>query len=72
MRPQSRYYGRSTGRGIGTTLLIHAERILLEHGDVVVWGGPARLRYHGVLTLKAGEHPVTGSARYNLTFRKAG
>ena len=37
-----------------------------------VWGGPARLRYHGVLTLKAGEHPVTGSARYNLTFRKAG
>ncbi len=48
-------------------------RILLEHGDVVVWGGgPARLRYHGVLTLKAGEHPVTGSARYNLTFRKAG
>ncbi|MGC8121060.1 DNA oxidative demethylase AlkB [Marinobacter sp. VGCF2001] len=48
------------------------ERILLEHGDVIVWGGPARLRYHGVLSLKPGEHPVTGSARYNLTFRKAG
>ncbi|MBN7769768.1 DNA oxidative demethylase AlkB [Marinobacter daepoensis] len=48
------------------------ERILLEHGDVVVWGGPARLRYHGVLTLKPGEHPVTGPVRFNLTFRRAG
>lgn len=43
----------------------------LHHGDVVVWGGPARLRYHGVLTLKAGEHPLTGVCRYNLTFRRA-
>ena len=48
------------------------ERILLEHGDVVVWGGPARLNYHGVLTLKKGSHPLTGPYRYNLTFRKAG
>lgn len=47
-------------------------RILLEHGDVLVWGGPARLNYHGVLTLKAGEHPLTGPYRYNLTFRRAG
>lgn len=46
-------------------------RIPLEHGDVVVWGGPARLRYHGVLTLKAAEHPLTGACRYNLTFRRA-
>ncbi|MFN2361380.1 MAG: DNA oxidative demethylase AlkB [Marinobacter sp.] len=46
-------------------------RIPLEHGDVVVWGGPARLRYHGVLTLKAADHPLTGACRYNLTFRKA-
>lgn len=47
-------------------------RIPVEHGDVVVWGGPARLRYHGVLTLKQGEHPLLGAARVNLTFRKAG
>lgn len=43
----------------------------LGHGDVVVWGGPSRLRYHGVLTLKAGSHPLTGACRYNLTFRCA-
>ncbi len=48
------------------------QRIVLEHGDVAVWGGAARLNYHGVLTLKAGQHPLTGSFRYNLTFRKAG
>lgn len=46
-------------------------RVPLCHGDVVVWGGPARMRYHGVLTLKAGEHPLTGGYRYNLTFRRA-
>jgi DNA oxidative demethylase len=46
-------------------------RVPLGHGDVVVWGGPARMRYHGVLTLKAGEHPQTGGYRYNLTFRRA-
>jgi alkylated DNA repair protein (DNA oxidative demethylase) len=47
-------------------------RIPLVHGDVVVWGGPARLRYHGVAALPEGEHPLTGRLRYNLTFRKAG
>ena len=47
-------------------------RILLVHGDVVVWGGPARLRYHGVSPLQDGEHPLLGRVRYNLTFRKAG
>jgi len=46
-------------------------RVPLEHGDVVVWGGPARLRYHGVLPLKEGEHPMVGRHRVNLTFRKA-
>ncbi len=45
-------------------------RILLESGDVAVWGGPARFVYHGVSPLKAGEHPLTGAARINLTFRK--
>jgi DNA oxidative demethylase len=47
------------------------ERIPLEDGDVVVWGGPARLRYHGILPLKPGDHPVFGPYRYNLTFRQA-
>lgn len=44
----------------------------LQHGDVVVWGGPSRLFYHGVLTLKDGIHERTGRFRYNLTFRYAG
>ena len=46
------------------------KRILLEHGDVIVWGGPSRLRFHGVLPLKPGSHALTGPYRYNLTFRK--
>ena len=45
-------------------------RLRLESGDVVVWGGPARFAYHGVAPLKPGEHPLTGAARINLTFRK--
>jgi alkylated DNA repair protein (DNA oxidative demethylase) len=47
-------------------------RVPLAHGDVVVWGGPDRLRYHGVLPLKEGQHPLFGGYRINLTFRKAG
>lgn len=47
-------------------------RVPVVHGDVVVWGGPARLRYHGIAPLKSGVHPVMGGYRYNLTFRKAG
>lgn len=41
----------------------------LHDGDVLVWGGPSRLRFHGVKALK----PLTGGpdTRYNLTFRKA-
>jgi alkylated DNA repair protein (DNA oxidative demethylase) len=46
-------------------------RVALRHGDVVVWGGPSRLRYHGVLPLEDGEHPRLGRFRINLTFRKA-
>lgn len=46
-------------------------KVPLQHGDVVVWGGPSRLVYHGVLALKDGEHPLTGRRRFNLTFRKA-
>jgi alkylated DNA repair protein (DNA oxidative demethylase) len=46
-------------------------RFRLEHGDVVVWGGPARLAFHGVAPLADGEHPLMGRQRINLTFRKA-
>jgi DNA oxidative demethylase len=46
-------------------------RVPVAHGDVVVWGGPARLRYHGVMPLKMGAHPSVGAYRVNLTFRKA-
>jgi DNA oxidative demethylase len=45
-------------------------RYRLEHGDVVVWGGPSRLFFHGVAPLADGEHPVMGRQRINLTFRK--
>ena len=48
-----------------------AMRIALRHGDVAVWGGPSRLRFHGVMPLKEGEHPTLGRCRVNLTFRKA-
>jgi len=46
-------------------------RIRLEHGDVVVWGGPTRLAFHGVDPLAEGNHPLTGRYRINLTFRRA-
>jgi alkylated DNA repair protein (DNA oxidative demethylase) len=44
--------------------------ILLEHGDVFVWGGGSRMCFHGVQPLKPGSHPLTGPYRINLTFRK--
>ncbi len=46
-------------------------RYRLEHGDVVVWGGPSRLFFHGVAPLADGDHPLLGRRRINLTFRKA-
>jgi DNA oxidative demethylase len=46
-------------------------RYRLEHGDIAVWGGPARLAFHGVAPLADGEHAVLGRQRINLTFRKA-
>jgi alkylated DNA repair protein (DNA oxidative demethylase) len=47
------------------------QRVSLRHGDVVAWGGPSRLAYHGVMPLKDGEHPSLGRQRINLTLRKA-
>ena len=46
-------------------------RIALRHGDIAVWGGPARLAFHGVMPLADGEHPALGRQRVNLTFRRA-
>lgn len=49
-----------------------SQRIGLLHGDIVVWGGVDRLRYHGVLPIKEGYHPRLGEQRINFTFRTAG
>ncbi len=48
-----------------------ARRVALRHGDVAVWGGPARLAHHGILPLPHGKHPLLGCCRINLTFRQA-
>ena len=68
----------SVSLGVGANFLFGGSKrsdrtvkLRLEHGDVIVWGGPARLRYHGVLPLEAGSHALTGAQRFNLTFRKA-
>jgi alkylated DNA repair protein (DNA oxidative demethylase) len=45
-------------------------RVPLQHGDVVVWGGVDRMRFHGVSPVKPGRHEVVGEQRINLTFRK--
>jgi DNA oxidative demethylase len=45
-------------------------RFRLQHGDIAVWGGPARLAFHGVAPLADGEHALLGQQRINLTFRK--
>jgi alkylated DNA repair protein (DNA oxidative demethylase) len=69
----------SVSLGVAATFLFggvrRAERparIVLEHGDVVVWGGPSRLRYHGVAPLKRAWHAFAGHTRFNLTVRRAG
>jgi alkylated DNA repair protein (DNA oxidative demethylase) len=68
----------SVSLGVSATFLFggsrrsdKTERIPIEHCDVIVWGGPARLRYHGIMALKEGFHPLAGGYRFNLTFRKA-
>ena len=47
------------------------QRLRLAHGDVVVWGGPALLAFHGVMPMADSEHPPLGRKRVNLTFRRA-
>lgn len=46
-------------------------RLSLQNGDVIVWGGPDRLNFHGIHSVAEGEHPLTGAYRFNLTFRRA-
>lgn len=49
-----------------------AQRVPLVHGDVVVWGGEDRLRFHGILPIKEAVHPLLGAQRINFTLRRAG
>jgi len=56
----------------GRTRTSPVQRVPLHHGDIVVWGGASRRFYHGVAPVAAGEHPLAGPFRYNLTFRRAG
>ena len=46
------------------------QRYRLAHGDVVVWGGPSRLAFHGILPLAHGDHALVGQRRLNVTFRR--
>ena len=52
------------------------QKLPLQHGDVVVWGGVDRMRYHGVMPVKDGAspvaHPLLAGQRINLTFRRTG
>ncbi|RYY77975.1 MAG: DNA oxidative demethylase AlkB [Moraxellaceae bacterium] len=69
----------SVSLGITATFLFgglqrkdNTQKIVLQHGDVVVWGGVDRLRYHGILSLKPASHLLLGERRINVTFRQAG
>lgn len=45
--------------------------LMLHSGDVIVMGGPSRLRFHGVTRILPGTAPeATGPGRFNLTFRQ--
>ncbi|HET7371346.1 MAG TPA: DNA oxidative demethylase AlkB [Gammaproteobacteria bacterium] len=46
-------------------------QIELFDGDVIVFGGESRLIHHGIKPVEAGDHPLVGPYRINLTFRKA-
>lgn len=69
----------SVSLGMSATFLFGGQRcndpvrrFLLHHGDVAVWGGQDRLRFHGVAPLKGPPHPSLGEQRLNFTFRRAG
>jgi DNA oxidative demethylase len=75
-RSESRAFRKRAESGAGDFLqsekrVDRPKKIPLESGDVVVWGGPSRLAFHGVAALAEGVHPLTGPHRINLTFRHA-
>ncbi|HEY3331883.1 MAG TPA: DNA oxidative demethylase AlkB [Capsulimonadaceae bacterium] len=55
----------------GVSRVDSVRRYALRHGDVVVWGGPSRMAYHGIMPVPPDEHPLVGRRRVNLTFRRA-
>ena len=55
----------------GPRRTVRPRRVRLESGDIAVWGGPARLAFHGIDPLADGDHQLTGRCRINLTFRQA-
>ena len=68
----------SVSLGLGATFLFgglrrsdRPHRLPLAHGDVLVWGGPTRLNFHGIAPVADGCHPTVGRMRLNLTMRKA-
>ncbi len=56
----------------GATRAEPPTRVELVHGDVAVWGGVDRLRFHGVMPLQEAADPLLGRTRVNFTLRKAG
>jgi DNA oxidative demethylase len=48
-----------------------SRRVVLENGDVVVWGQTARKGFHAIRKLEPAHHALTGAARVNLTLRRA-
>ena len=68
---RSRWACRRSSCSAACSAATRPRRFRLEHGDVVVWGGPSRLFFHGVAPLADGEHALLGRQRINLTFRKA-
>ena len=56
----------------GTKRRDPVEALRLESGDAFVFGGPARLRYHGVSRILPGTAPpeLGIAGRFNLTFRQ--
>jgi alkylated DNA repair protein (DNA oxidative demethylase) len=53
----------------GTSRAGAAQAIILDDGDVLVFGGPARLAYHGISKVDPGSHSIWGPFRVNITLR---
>jgi len=67
----------SVSLGVSATFLFVAHAVTtrrtnpVEHGDVIVWGGPARLRYHGVLASRKDSPVGCDAAFFQSDVRKA-